>query len=539
MAKDYFQTDEFNELLEMYERQKKKRKSIYLDAEDFADIADYYLGNDMPLAAMEAVDMGLAIHQGSDVLLIMKSAVYIYQFQFKEAEALLAELDESNTDVLYQLAQLQYAYYLDTEKAEEMWRQWLQMDCENEGSSDEYRRENYIHIISTLAVLRDPHSSPEKRRADVDALVRWVREYIDTFKPLGKSDSDLQLADICRENELPDLLVEVLSQVLEERPYLPKGWSTLALAHYILMDFEQALDACAFALAINPNDMDALLTKAYAVYEVGDREGAKPIFKEYVDKGGEAVQILPYVEMLFRDADSQEAMVQLGWLTQRFEDRKEELKRQMDSASRQLSDIEYRKASRAYEDFMELYRKTQNDIGDIYYRNERYEESCRAYARLVEAGNNSSDTYFMIGLNHLALDRFHEAVYSFGLALSNAEDKVMTGIDIALTFAINNYDEFALKVLEAVDDLAASEDNPSAKNIAAAKSLAYLKMGDTEQFLAFFKRACEDTPDLIRKVYDNYFPTDLPISEWHDYAQREIQTLLKKISKEDVHIAGF
>lgn len=540
MAKDYFQSDEFNELLDFYERRKKKRKSIYLDAEEFADLADYYLGNDCPLSAMEAVDTGLAIHYDSEVLLIMKSAIYIYQFQFQKAEAILNELDESNPDVLYQQAQLQYAYHHNTPKAEEMWREWLRIESEGEADDSEYRRESYIHIISTLAVLREPKGDTLEKTHITEVLRRWVREYIDTFQPLGKYDYDIQLADICRENELPDLLCEALSQVLEEQPYLNKGWSTLALAYYTQMEYEQALEACSFALAINPNDMDAILTKAYTLYNMYEWKEAKPIFKEYLDNGGDAVQILPYAEMLFSDGDHEEALAQLNILTEYLEKKKEEHIKQMEAAAQQNNIDDCKKARKAYADFIDLYKKTQSDIGDICYRKEHYKESINAYVRLLDTGVKTAEAYYMIGLNHLEMCNLNEAMRYFGLALTYTDDKILTGIDIAMSLTINNHEYFALKMLELIDDLSNEcGDNPSAKNIATAKSLTYLKVGDTEQFLSFFKTACEDTPDLIQKVYGSYFPADLPVSEWHAYAQREIQTLLNKISKEDVHIAEF
>ena len=44
MAKDYFQSEEFKKVLRVYEQ--RQEKSVYLDAEDFADIADYYLSVD-------------------------------------------------------------------------------------------------------------------------------------------------------------------------------------------------------------------------------------------------------------------------------------------------------------------------------------------------------------------------------------------------------------------------------------------------------------------------------------------------------------
>ena len=55
MAKDYFQSKEFKDLLKSYEEQRDKGESIYLDADDFADLADYYLSIDQPKMAMDTL----------------------------------------------------------------------------------------------------------------------------------------------------------------------------------------------------------------------------------------------------------------------------------------------------------------------------------------------------------------------------------------------------------------------------------------------------------------------------------------------------
>ena len=111
MAKDYFQSKEFKDLLKSYEEQLEQGKSIYMDADDFADVADYYISMDKPLMAMDALGKGLSLHPDDEVLMIVLSATYIYQQKYDEAENVLNNLDASNSDVKYQLAQLQYAKY--------------------------------------------------------------------------------------------------------------------------------------------------------------------------------------------------------------------------------------------------------------------------------------------------------------------------------------------------------------------------------------------------------------------------------------------
>lgn len=538
MSRDYYQSEEFKEILANYESSKDKDESLYLDAEDFADIADYYLYVDKPQSAMSAVDMGLAVHPDEDVLLVMRSAVCIYLRQFDEAEEILNGLDAANIDVMYQQAQLQYAKYDNIEKAEEIWRKWMEGDGDSEKTGDALKRENYIHIISSLAELR-PINQPGEEEKDRETVTRWIQEYIELFQPLGKFNEDVQLADICRDCNLTEQMSVVLTQVLEEQPYLPKGWSNLALAQFLQKRNEQAIESCDFALAIDPNDLDALLTKAHALNAMGEKSASGPVFKEYLDKGGEVVQKIPYAEALFLDGEKDAAKQQLEDLALfvRNERRQkaeewEELRKKLPAAFLDMCDEEEH-------DYLDLVSKIFSDIGDLYHHNGLFQESLDAYTEVVSADPHCAEAYFMLGVNNLALSQYDDSSREFAKALKYAEDQVMMGVDIALTFVLNNFEDFALEVLNAVTQIAPTSSSPFVKNIPAAKSLTYLKMGHTDQFLKYFKQACDNTPELVKKVYGSLFPADLPVPKWYGYAEKEIDELVKKFKKEDLYIGGF
>lgn len=537
MAKDYFQSQEFKDILATYEGFRKRGKSVYLDAEDFADIADYYLTLDKPLLAMEAVRVGLSVHPDEEVLLVVQSAIYIYEQEYDQSEAVLKQLDASHSDVIYQLAQLQYAKYGNLTKAERLWRQWMEMESSSD-VTDAQQRENYLHIISSLAELREEDDKASEEW-DMRAVRKWIREYIDKFQPLGKYDEDVQLADICRESELADLMCEVLSQVLEEQPYLPKGWSNYALAQFIMKDYPHAIESCDFALAIDADDLDALLTKAHSLYSMGEKSTAKPVFKDYLDKGGDIVQVIPYAEALFHDGETEQAKQELDWLSETFENQRQESQARWESARVSKRGKELEDESEIYERFMELYQKIQTDIGDLYHHNECFEESIVAQNKVLTVDPRCTEAYFMLGINHLALQQYEDAARNFALALQWADDQVMMGLDIALTFALNHFEKFALDVLNAITQIADRSTSPYVKNIPAAKSLTYLKMGNADSFLQHFKEACKDTPELVQKVYEDFFPKNMPVSQWGDYAEREMDTLLKKFKKEDIYIGGF
>ena len=542
MAKDYFQSKEFKEILKSYESKKDKGESLYLDADDFADIADYYLNIDQPLSALEAIDMGLAVHPDEEVLLIVLSATFIYERRYDKAENVLNKLDAGNSDVKYQIAQLQYAKYGDLEKAEKTWREWMEMN--NGGrSTEQQQRENYIHIISSLAELRDVDDeiSGKEDELSMKAVRKWVREYIDRFQPLGKYDEDVQLTDICRESNMADLMSEMLTQILEEQPYLPKGWSNLALAQFIQKNYVQALDSCAFALAINPNDVEALLTKAHTLNAMGEKSASKPVFKEYLDKGGEAIQAIPYAEALFMDGEKDAAVDELKWLSRYFDEKRLDTNKRWKEAQEHAAEnpAVFQETGEMYEAFYDLYTKIHTDISDLYHHNGYYKESIAANQKILNVDSKNSEAYFMIGINNLALGRYEEASRNFALALQWAKDQIMMGIDIALTFVLNNFDDFAIEVLNAISEVAENSESPFVKNIPAAKSLTYLKLGQTDQFLQFFKIACQQTPVLVRNVYEGFFPKEMPVSEWGDYAERNMDSMLEDLKNDKLSLRVF
>jgi tetratricopeptide (TPR) repeat protein len=538
MSRSYFQSEEFKDLLKAYEEQRKKGRNTYFDADDFADIADFYLTVDKPALALDAISEGLSMHPDEEMLLSMQSSAYIYQHSYEKAMEVLQRLDVANPDVLYQRAQMEYANNGDTEKAEQMWRAWLDME-ENRLAPEEAKRENYIHIISSLAELGGHSAKNEK--SDMAAVRRWIREYIDLFQPLGKYEEDEQIVEICRENELPDLMSESLAQVLEERPYMPNGWSSLALAQYLAEQYEQALESCDFALAVNPDDLDALLTKAHTLQTMGQTDTAKALFKEYLDKGGDQSQAIPYAETLFRTGENKEAFACLEMLAHDIEVQMSEAERYYEEARSNIfcESKDVHQALQARDEACNQFKRTLTEIGDIYHHAGYYEKSAEMYKRITNQCEEYAEGYFMQGVNHLALEQYQEATSTFSLALQWADDRVMMGVDIALTFLINNYDQFALDVLDALGNFPENHKSPFFKNISAAKSVTYLKLGQPDQFLKLFKTACNETPDLVKKVYEGYFPYSLPFEQWYDYAEANTDDLMKRFQENDLYIKDF
>lgn len=512
----YFDSSEFQEILRSYEEQLSKGESPYFDADDFADIADNYLTSDRPDEALDAVNRGLAIHNDDDVLLSTKSAIFIFQHKYKEARQIIEENELEGNDVLYQKAQLTYALDFNTEKAERRFRKWMKVELENCEEIDKpyVDRDSYLHVISSFIELHDNAIDNEK---DLALIRRWITEYMDRFSPLGKYDSDVSVTDICRNNHLADLLVRGLSQVLDEQPYLRNGWSTLALGYFTVENYEQSIEATDFALAINPHDKEAMLTRAYCHNYLNQREDACNYFEQYWQEDDiDLVQGIPYAECLLA------------------------LNRKEEAASYILigeDALEKERAADGLGDHSMYMRYTQAtlDAIDVYQTLEQYEDCRRCLNRLLELEPSNCDYHFMMANILLASDQLSDAMTHYTNAIMNCQDQVKMVIEISMVLIVNNYDAMALELLEHTRGIVNKlpDLSPNAKNLPAVLALTYLKVGDPMNFLDNLKVAIETTPDLVRHVFDGYFPKEIEMDDYYAYAQKLVEDYLNEDNSTD------
>ena len=71
----------------------------------------------------------------------------------------------------------------------------------------------------------------------------------------------MDIARICNINQLYQQEIELYNHILDTNPYLPQGWTYLASLQVLNGDIEGSLNAVEFALAIDPDDTQALLVK--------------------------------------------------------------------------------------------------------------------------------------------------------------------------------------------------------------------------------------------------------------------------------------
>lgn len=499
MNNDYFQTDNFKELLRSFENKYSIGESIYLDVDDFADLSDYYLSIDAPDMAMDCIDMGLRIHKEDSTLLVVKSAIHIYRHEFSDAASIIYSFDDSDPDVLYQKAQLEYALANDVESSVRCFRQWMEQNND---------RESYTHIISSFVELSSPEIFSD------DLLRGWISEYIDRFSPMTEDFFDITIADICREHNYADLYIRIVTQILDENPYYPNGFKLLGLAQYTVEDFEAAIQSFDFALAINPDDNEILLGKAHTLLAMGDSTQCIDLFRTYIDNGGDVVQNIPLCQCLFEIGENEEALARLDKLDAVVTAEKVSFD---ENASEKVVINPDDKNKKVEFDF-ERYTQIYIDLGEIFYANTYFSRSIEAMQKVLEVDNTNADAYFTIGSSQLMLNQFDDAIRSFGTAIGYAQDKLMMCIDVVMTLILMNYEIDMPQLVHMLDYHAVDSESPYVRNISAVKAFAYFKSGDREEFLHWIGIAAAESPDFVKRIFTNIFPEEIEPADYASYA---------------------
>lgn len=501
MNNDYFQTDSFKELIRSYENKYAIGESIYLDVDDFADLSDYYLSIDAPDMAMDCVDMGLRIHKEDNILLVVKSAIHIYRHEFSDAASIIYSFDNSDPDVLYQKAQLEYALANDVDSSVSYFRQWLEQNND---------RESYTHIISSFVELSSPETFSD------DLLRSWITEYIDRFSPMTEDFYDTTIADICREHNYADLYIRIVSQILDENPYYPNGFKLLGLAQYTVEDFETAIQSFDFALAINPDDNDILLGKAHTLLAMGDSTQCIDLFRTYIDNGGDVVQNIPLCQCLFEIGETEEALERLEKLDAVITAEKASF----DANASDKVIIDPADKNKKVEFDFERYTQIYIDLGEIFYANTYFNRSIEAMQKVLEVDSTNADAYFTIGSSHLMLNNFDEAIKCFGTAIGYAQDKLMMCIDVVMTLILMNYEIDMPQLVNMLDYHANNSESPYARNVSAVKAFAYFKSGNEEEFTHWIDIAAVESPDFVKRVFYNIFPDEVTPADFAEYARQ-------------------
>ena len=249
-------------LVEKYENMQAQGKNIYLDADEFAVLVDYYSsGGDQDEAETLIVE-GLKIHPGSSLLMLAKAKLLIYSAKYEEALDYL-RFSSNDSDLDQTLLKVEALLHLsEFDEVENIIAKFLERDLP---------KDDFYYFITEIGFLLN----------DVDKFDRAIELFEKSLK-INSSNSDV-IVDLAYAYEMKGDMskaIEYNDQLLDIDPYSFEAWVNIGKLYSMNEQHEKAIDSFDFALTIRENDMSAMKMKALSLYLNDNVEESINLFRK-------------------------------------------------------------------------------------------------------------------------------------------------------------------------------------------------------------------------------------------------------------------
>ncbi len=259
----YFDSEGFKQILRQYEESVKSGHPVYMDADDLADIADYYHYEGRMEEAADAIELALQFNPDAIGPLLYKAREALSWGDFDLAREYAERIRiVDSTEYLYLSGEI----LICEGKAEE---------------ADELFRKQFLEL---------PPDEQMDYVYDVANLFAEYNDYNKSFEWIARSQGD-------DSDDFKELMARTLfgigkyedsgrlfNELLDHNPYSKVYWNALANAQFMSEDYGASVTSSEYAIAIDPNDTESILTKANGLYHLENYEEALAYYEKYSEK---------------------------------------------------------------------------------------------------------------------------------------------------------------------------------------------------------------------------------------------------------------
>lgn len=469
MATDeYFDDEDFREMLDDYERTVKAGQMVFMDAEDLADIADYYQSNGYHEKAQLAIDRALELEPDSPVVLSYKVHEALSIRDFEAAEDYLAQMmDEEHPEYIYCRAEIWMAQGM-TEKADEYLREYLQYV-----SPAEYK--DYVYDVINLWT---EYNYNEK---GMEWMMRVSPDETDDFKELmGRTYFGLGAYD---DSE------RIFNELIDKDPFQKRYWNALANAQYMKEDYSASVASCEYAIAIDPEDAESILAKANALFRLENFEEALKYYERYSEKESDEFAFLYQGCCLIN--------------LKRYDEARERLQKAEEMAP---ADSPY---------LVEIYQ----ELGFVYSELKLPETALYYIDKTETLDCDHTDMKVIRGHILLGNGRVDEASAVFRQAVKDSGFSSQTLMRIIVSVYDNHYLESAYKMF--LKYFCVIEDDCT--DGYSYMALCCYDLQRHAEYLSYLKEACLRNPQEARQALGHLFPEGVKPEEYYEYAKKQLK----------------
>lgn len=475
---EYFDSKEFQDMLEAYERSVKAGEPVFMDAEELSDIADFYQFTGQADEAEEAITLALSLAPGAIAPLTYRIHQALFEGDPQKAREYYDQIIETDDpDYVYDRAEILIAEGRVEEADQYLREQFKQVP------PDEYQ-----DYVMDVANIYTDNGQPGKA---MEWMARARHQQSDDFKELmGRTLFELGKY---KDSE------RIFNELVDKDPFSTKYWNALASAQYMSEDYQKAIQSSEYAIAINPEDPDGLIAKANGLVHLNNFEEALKYYKRYSEQiPNDEYGLLSQGICLLNINKPEEALEVL---------QKAAYIAQPDSPS-----------------LVDIYQ----ELAFAYSENGMAQEAIDTLNKTNEMDCDHVQMEIIKGHVMLANGNLKRAESYFSNAINLSDDECSTWLRIILSFYDNHYTEAAYKLFKKYLHLC--ETNEEWKDKEPMRGYAYMALCCYElkyygEFLEYLKKACEKTPEDCRQALSHLFPHDLKPQEYYDYIKNKIEGL--------------
>ena len=257
---EYFKSEEFQELLESYEASINAGSNPFMDADDLVDLADYYEWQGFDEKAEAAIDHALELYPTSTLPNVFKARKALSEGDFAQAEFYRDEIENhDDPDYQYLVAEIMIAQG-DIDNADHYLREY----------SKSVEPDEYEDFVRDCANLYIDYNQSEKA---YEWMLRSRGDESDDFK-------ELMARTLFGLGKYKDSQ-RIFNELIDHHPFSIHYWNALASAQFMNEEYSNAITSSEYAIAIDPNDPDAVSSKASGLFRLGNYEEALKYFKRY------------------------------------------------------------------------------------------------------------------------------------------------------------------------------------------------------------------------------------------------------------------
>lgn len=464
----YFESEEFQTILSQYEESVESGHPTYIDADDLADIADYYQYNGFTDKAGETINLALEYNPEAVGPLLYKAREALVSNDFKTAKDYADRIEAvDKMEAVFLKGEILICQG-NTEAADAYFIEQMK-----EVMTDELM--DYVYDVANIFSDYDLHDKAFEwmARSQGDDSDSFKELMARTLFGLGKyQDSE-----------------RIFNELIDHNPYSIRYWNALASAQFMREDYSAAITSSEYAIAIDPKDPESLLSKANCLYNIGNYESALSYFKRFSEQAED-----DEFGFLYQGT----CLINLG----RYEEAIRLLKKALKIApanSQYLPEI--------YQEMAFGYSELHDTDKALYYLDQTKPLDCDHISMEIIKGHIL-----------LANQRQKEAAGAFREALAQSGNSPKTMLRIIVSLYDNQYTQTSYVFLKRLLSESPKEWNEGYSYMA----LCCRDLKKPEEFMHYLKLATEKNPKEARTVLGALFPEGTDPKDYYSYLMNKL-----------------